>query len=149
MLQRNLRRHDFIQCFSFKGVMVVSKDSPRVRVASAAGRVHVALQWACEWAKENSWLASWGPYNAHTLLCIQMGEWDLTCNSRQETWTKSCSEYCGRKRIKATNHWPCGIDTNCAIFVGAWNPQATTGFDWVEIYPLWNSTMVAWIRKCH
>lgn len=34
--------------FSFKGIAVVSKDSPTVWFASAADRVHVALQRACE-----------------------------------------------------------------------------------------------------
>lgn len=133
---------DFIQCFSFKGVVVVSNDSRGAKVASATGHVHVALQRACEWAKENSWLTARGRYNALTPLCIQTGEWDLT-------WTKSQSGYCGKKkRKKETQRWPRRIETNCTVFVAAWNAWAAMGFDWVEIYPLWNSTMVTWIRKC-
>lgn len=134
---------DFIQCFSFKGVVVVSNDSRGAKVASATGHVHVALQRACEWAKENSWLTARGRYNALKPLCIQMGEWDLT-------WTKSQSGYCGKKKERKKHNVDLAASTQTALSLSplAWNAWAAMGFDWVEIYPLWNSTMVTWIRKC-
>lgn len=108
---------DFIQCFSFKGVAVVSNDSRGAKVASATGRVHVALQRACEWAKENRLACSSRTVQCPHTALHSNGGMGPNLNKKPEK----------KKRKKETQRWPRRVETNCAVFVAAWNAWGRNG----------------------